>query len=76
MLTFLMNGDIQVERISLSYTLYRFRVSIFEYLRRRVMILQQTNYFFTVSLLMNEHRVCFTRIRSEEKNWKDAFTSR
>lgn len=76
MLTFLMNGDIQVERISLFYTLYRFRVSIFEYLRRRVMILQQTNYFFTVSLLMNEHQVCFTRIRSEEKNWKDAFTSR
>lgn len=68
MLTFLMNGDIQVERISLFYTLYRFRVSIFEYLRRRVMILQQTNYFFTVSLLMNEHQVCFTRIRSEEKN--------
>lgn len=41
MLTCLMNGDIQVERsLTLSYTLYRFHVSIFEYLRRRVMTLR------------------------------------
>lgn len=77
MLTCLMNRYIQVERsLTLSYTLYRFRVSIFEYLRRRVMILRQTNYFFTVFPLINEHRVCFTRIRSGKGNWEDAFMSR
>lgn len=72
-----MIGDIQVERsLTLSYTLYRFRVSIFEYLHRRVMILRQTNYFFTVFPLINEQRACFTRIQSEKENWKDAFMSR
>lgn len=55
MSTRLMNIDIQVEHsLTLFYTRYRFRDSIIEKKKRMDMILQ-ANYFFTVFPLIVEH---------------------